>query len=167
MTKDQKDRDWDRSKFVSYGQGTTSPELELTVLMVLVSRRWRALLDEHLRPIDQSTARMEALAAIYASPPLSPQVEIAKRLRIEGPTLTRMLDALEKDSLVERLPDSNDRRTKLLRLTKRGEETLEEIFMICDGLRMKLVEGYSEAEIRAHSAFLRDLMGRVDRGLQA
>ena len=47
---------------------------------------------------------MEALAAIINSPSLSAQVDIAKRLRIEGPTMTRMLDTLEADGLVERLP---------------------------------------------------------------
>ena len=30
------------------------------------------------------------------------QVQIANRLRIEGPTITRMIDALSRDGLVER-----------------------------------------------------------------
>lgn len=154
-----------KAKFAAYREGRVSPELRTTVMMVLVARRWRALLDEHLRPIDQSTARMEAMAAIYASPPLSPQIEIAKRLRIEGPTLTRMLDGLEKDELVERLPDPRDRRTKLLRLTDKGEKVLEEIFAIADGLRMKLVDGYSATQIDELNAVLADLMGRLDTGL--
>ncbi len=166
MSSTRKTPKWDRGKFVQYGKGNSSPEMTLTVQMVLAARRWRSLLDEHLRPIGQSAARMEAMAAIYASPPLSPQVDVARRLRIEGPTLTRMLDSLERDGLVERLPDKTDRRTKLLRLTPLGEATLEEIFRICDELRMKLVDGYSEDEIKAHGAFLRDLMGRIDRGLQ-
>lgn len=166
MTRDKQQPKWDRSKFIDYGKGNISPELVLTMQMVLVARRWRSLLDEHLRPIDQSAARMEALAAIYASPPLSPQVEVARRLRIEGPTLTRMLDALEKDWLVERLPDKTDRRTKLLRLTSQGEATLEDIFRICDDLRMKLVDGFTEEQITTHSTFLRELMGRLDRRLQ-
>ena len=92
------------SSFEIYRQGGTTSQIRLTVRLVLVARRWRSLLDERLRQIGQSAARMEALGAIMNSPSLSAQVDIAKRLRIEGPTMTRMLDTLEADGLVEGCP---------------------------------------------------------------
>ena len=151
--------------YAVYRTGGTTPELRFTVQLVLAARRWRSLLDEHLRRIEQSSARMEAMAAILASPPLSAQVDIAKRLRIEGPTLTRMLDTLEKDGLVERLPDPADRRTKKLRLTPEGEEALEEIFEIVDVLRARLLEGVPPEMIEQGNEFLAGLMGKLDAGL--
>lgn len=154
-----------KTKFAQYREGMTPPELRLTMQLVLVARRWRTLLDERLRPIEQSTARMEALAAIYASPPRSPQIEIAKRLRIEGPTLTRMLDGLEKDGLVERLADPTDRRTKLLRLTPTGEDVLATIFEVADAPRMKLVEGLPDGTIAELNTMLAELIRRLDTGL--
>ena len=57
-------------------------QLQLTILLVLVARKWRSLLDEKLRPSGQSSARMEALSAILNSPDGSAQVDIARRLRI-------------------------------------------------------------------------------------
>ena len=84
-----------KSNFAIYREGGTTRDIRLTINLVLVARRWRSLLDERLRLIGQSSARMEALAAIINSPSLSAQVDIAKRLRIEGPTMTRMLDTLE------------------------------------------------------------------------
>ena len=78
--------------FEVYRAKGTTPELRMMVLMVLAGRRWRSVLDDHLRPIGQSSARLEALAAILNSPTPSSQSDIAKRLRIEGPTMTRMLD---------------------------------------------------------------------------
>lgn len=95
-------------------------KLRLTIQMVLIARRWRSLLDDHLRPLGQSAARMEAMATIAYAPPSTPQIEIAKSIGIEGATLTRMLDSLEGDGLVERLPDPSDRRTKHIRLTDAG-----------------------------------------------
>ena len=151
--------------YAVYRTGGTTRELRFTVQLVLAARRWRSLLDEHLRRIEQSSARMEAMAAILASPPLSAQVDIAKRLRIEGPTLTRMLDTLEKDGLVERLPDPADRRTKKLRLTPEGEEALEEIFEIVDVLRARLLEGVPPEMIEQGNEFLAGLMGKLDAGL--
>ncbi|HSG34901.1 MAG TPA: MarR family transcriptional regulator, partial [Sphingomonadaceae bacterium] len=110
--------------------------------------------------------RMEAMSAILKTPGTKPQVEIAKRLRIEGPTLTRMLDTLEKDGLVERLPDPNDRRTKQLRLTGKGERTLEEIFEIAAGLRARLFDGIDIGDLEKVNAILGEVLDRLDGGLR-
>jgi MarR family transcriptional regulator for hemolysin len=153
------------SSFAVYRAGGITREIRFTVQLVLVARRWRSLLDEHLRRIDQSSARMEAMSAILASPPLSAQVDIAKRLRIEGPTLTRMLDTLEKDGLVERLPDPTDRRTNKLRLTPGGEKALEDIFEVVDVLRARLVEGVPPEMLDQTNEILGGLLGKLDAGL--
>lgn len=155
----------DRSSFEIYSQGGTTDDIRLSVSLVLAARRWRSMLDEHLRTIGQSAARMEAMGAIMNSPSLSAQVDIAKRLRIEGPTMTRMLDTLEKDGLVERLPDPTDRRTKQLRLTPEGVRVLEHIFEIADSLRDRLFDGFSAEEINLHNDFLVKMLGRLDAGL--
>ena len=155
----------DKPSFEIYRHGGSTDDIRISVSLVLAARRWRSMLDEHLRTIGQSAARMEAMGAIMNSPSLSAQVDIAKRLRIEGPTMTQMLDTLEKDRLVERLPDPNDRRTKQLRLTAEGERVLEQIFEIADALRDRLLDGFTAEEINQHNDFLTTLLGRLDAGL--
>ena len=108
---------------------------------------------------------MEALAAIMNSPWPSAQIDIAKRLRIEGPTMTRMLDTLEKDGLVERHADPSDRRSKQLRLTPAGEAELETVFGIVDELRDRLLEGLSPELVDELNANLVMLTDRLDAGL--
>jgi MarR family transcriptional regulator for hemolysin len=154
-----------KSSFDAYREGGVTREIRLTMNMVIVARRWRSLLDDKLRLIGQSSARMEALAAIMNAPSLSAQVDIAKRLRIEGPTMTRMLDTLEKDGLVERLADPSDRRTKQLRLTAEGEKVLEEIFAIADEMRGRLLGGLPEDKLDEVNDFLGLLNERLDAGL--
>ena len=154
-----------KSNFAIYREGGTTRDIRVTVNLVLVARRWRSLLDERLRLIGQSSARMEALAAIINSPSLSAQVDIAKRLRIEGPTMTRMLDTLDADGLVERLPDPADRRTKQLRLTAAGERALEDIFAIADELRERLLDGVEPERMDELNTFLVMLTTRLDAGL--
>lgn len=153
------------SSFDIYREGDTTRSIHLTVNLVIVARRWRSLLDERLRLIGQSSARMEAMAAILNSPTLRAQVDIARRLRIEGPTMTRMLDSLEADLLVERLPAPEDRRTKQLRLTALGESTLEQIFGIADELRGRLLDGLSVEAIDELNSVLSVLSARLDTGL--
>jgi MarR family transcriptional regulator for hemolysin len=154
-----------QSNFEIYQRGGTTRDIRLTINLVLVARRWRSLLDERLRLVGQSSARMEALAAIVNSPALSAQVDIDKSLRIEGPTMTRMLDTLEKDGLVERLADPADRRTKQLRLTVEGETVLAEIFAIADELRDRLLKDLPADEIDELNALLVTLTERLDAGL--
>lgn len=159
------DADSPESNFEIYRRGGTTRDIRLTINLVIVARRWRSLLDDRLRAIGQSSARMEALGAIMNSPALSAQVDIAKRLRIEGPTMTRMLDTLEADGLVERLSDPGDRRTKQLRLTEQGEKVLENIFAIADELRDRLLDGVSADKVEELNTFLVLLTERLDNGL--
>ena len=72
-----RERDDAKSSFDIYREGGTTRPIRLTVLLVIVARRWRSLLDERLRQIGQSAARMEALAAIINSPWPSAQVAIS------------------------------------------------------------------------------------------
>ena len=46
--------------------------------------------------------------------------EIANRMQVEGPHVTRQVQALEKDGLVERVVDPADARARLIALTSRG-----------------------------------------------
>lgn len=154
-----------KSSFEIYRDGDTTKEIRMTVALVLVARRWRSLIDEHLRPLSQSSARMEALSAIMNSPEPSSQIDIANRLRIEGPTMTRMIDVLSRDGLVERRPAPSDRRTKFLSITQEGQAALEETFAVTDMLRSRLLDGLSDDQIDMMSETFALLLDRLDDGL--
>jgi DNA-binding MarR family transcriptional regulator len=47
--------------------------------------------------------------------------EIANRMQVEGPHVTRQVQVLEKDGLVERVTDPADARARLIALTTRGQ----------------------------------------------
>jgi MarR family transcriptional regulator for hemolysin len=154
-----------RTGFEIYRAKGTTPEIRLMVLVVLAGRRWRAVIDEHLRPLGQSAARLGALAAIINTTTPSSQSDIAKRLRIEGPTMTRMIDSLTRDGLVERRAVPGDRRTKHLVVTPQGEAALEQMFAIVDPLRAGLVGSLSPDDVERLTQMLGGMVGRLDRGL--
>lgn len=139
-------------------------DLGLTIAIVLTARRWRSLIDEKLRQLGHSASRMEAMAAIAYSSEAATQIQIAKRIGIEGPTLTRTLDMLEADGLVERLPDPADRRNKRTKLTPAGFEALADMFALMAGLRGQLLDGIPEADIAHNLDFLSLLLGRIEAG---
>src|SRR5215468_7791636 len=57
-----------------------NPELSLTIRIVMAGRRWRSLIDEHLRDKGHSASRMEAMASIAYSAAGTTQIQVAKRI---------------------------------------------------------------------------------------
>jgi len=149
---------------------SSSPRLDreygFTYRVILIARRYRAMLDEKLRPMGYGTARMEALSTIARSPEPSAQIAIAKRIGIEGPTLTRMLDTLEADGLVVRRQDPTDRRTKLIELTVAGRQALEEITAVAHAFRASVLTGLSDEELDQVNNITAKLMRTLCDGAQ-
>lgn len=65
-----------------------------------------------------------------------PQGVLAERVGVEGPTLVRVLDGLESDGLICRVPDDSDRRIKLVQLTADGLKVAQR----CEQCAVKLRE---------------------------
>ena len=69
-------------------------------------------------------ARLSALSVIvYAG--ASTVGELADRERLARPTVTRLVDGLEREGLVRRRPDRKDRRVVRLEATVRGRRLME------------------------------------------
>ncbi|MFC3102120.1 MarR family winged helix-turn-helix transcriptional regulator [Altererythrobacter lauratis] len=145
------------SGFETYRAGGTTPDIALMVRLILTVRAVRGQLDERLRRIGQSASRMETLAAIMNMPDPKSQSDVARRLRLEGATVTRMIDVLSREGLVERAPDPADRRVNLLSITPAGEAALRDIFAVYDSLRDHVLADLDPAE----RAMLHDMLGRI------
>jgi MarR family transcriptional regulator for hemolysin len=90
------------------------------------------------------------------------QKELAERLGIEGPTLVRQLDDLERRGLIERRPASMDRRAKRVRVTQAARPVLTEITELASALRRELLGGLSDDSIVACVGVLRSINERLD-----
>ncbi|MXO87254.1 MarR family winged helix-turn-helix transcriptional regulator [Alteraurantiacibacter aestuarii] len=137
-------------------------DISLMIKMVLIVRGFRSQLDEKLRKIGQSATRMEVLGAIVNMQGPKSQSDLAKRLRIEGATVTRMVDMLSKDGLVERTADPHDRRVNLLLVTPKGEQALEQIFGIYDAMRGHILTDLGIEDMEAMHVLLDKMMARLD-----
>lgn len=146
------------------GKQRIDREYGFTYRMILIARRYRAQLDEQLRPLGYGTARMEALSTIARAPGPSAQIAIAKRIGIEGPTLTRMLDSLEADGLVVRRQDPTDRRTKLIELTDEGRSALDEIMRVAHAFRASVLKSLSDDELDRVNAVTDKLLHQLCGG---
>jgi DNA-binding MarR family transcriptional regulator len=93
------------------------------------------------------------LLALYEQDGLT-QTELSRRVRIEQPTMAVTLKRMERDGLVERVPDPSDRRRALVMLTERARRLEGDLTAGARAVNDEAVSGLSAAEI---SAFMRTL----------
>lgn len=122
----------------------------------------RAVLAHRLAEAGSTFGTWTVLAALQASGPLI-QRELAERLFIEGPTLTRQLTRMESDGLVVRTRSETDRRAATVELTDRGRRLFRRLATVVIEGNAQLLDGFSAAEIET----LRGMLDRIQRNATA
>lgn len=150
------------SAFDQYSRGGMHTEIAFLVKMVLIVRTFRSQIDEQLRLIGHSATRMEALGAIINMQRPISQSDLANRLKLEGGTITRVIDLLSADGLVTRSPDANDRRINLLTASEKGEAALKEIFAVYDRMRAHVLQGIDEDKMKDAIAVFDQMLARIE-----
>jgi len=74
------------------------------------------------------------------------QARIAENLEMEPISLARLIDRMEEAGWVERRPDSNDRRARLLYLTPKVKPVFERMIAVGTETRAEAQAGMSAAE---------------------
>lgn len=105
---------------------STTLEVRDTCLCLHTQRAARALaryFDDALRPYGLTNGQFSLLMALNRPEPPS-IAPVARLLAMDRTTLTAALKPLQKNSLVEIIADTSDRRSRLLLLTPKGSDLL-------------------------------------------
>jgi len=127
----------------------TQLEFDGAFNVVLASRRFRARFAERVKASGQTESRWSALYMLSAHPEGLIQSELAELMGVQGPTLVRLLDALEKLGLISRRPTPNDRRANRIVIEDAGRAVLEEIDEIAAKLRGEVFRKVSDDDMKA------------------
>jgi len=100
------------------------------------------------------------LAALKESP-WRTQLDLARAVGIEGPTLTRHLDGLEEAGIVVRRRDPDDRRAVRVELTEAGERLFGTLLKAVISFNKRLTAGLSEQELKRLRTTLAKLQQNV------
>lgn len=85
------------------------------------------------------------------------QRQIADFLSKDKPTVTRILDILEKRNLIIRISDEKDRRKFKIYLTQDGKDTVAHLLPIDNAVQLKIKENVSKEEIET----LKDILNKI------
>ena len=91
------------------------------------------------------------------------QCQLAERMRIEPPTLVRILDRMERDGWIERVACQQDRRRKRIRPTKAAQPVWSKMVACARRVRARATRGLSPRQQQT----LQKLLRRVQKNLGA
>ena len=112
-----------------------------------VSRAWRYEINQRLKPFGLNQSMQQVLMQLHRNPDGLVQCELARKLGIEGPTLVRLLDQLEKRELIRRATAPDDKRMKKCVLTPKAVREIGRIEGVMTDLRSVLMQGLAPDEL--------------------
>ena len=122
----------------------------------MAARAARQVLDAHLARVGMTSASFIVLTALRHHGPAI-QRQLAAWLGIEGPTLTRQLEKLERDGLIARQSVASDRRASLVELTAAGRERLNQLDAVVGEAALEVTARLTPAQLEQLNALLDQL----------
>ncbi|NHN86462.1 MarR family transcriptional regulator [Acetobacter musti] len=117
--------------------------------------------DARLRDLGLATAQLPILTALKDGAQLS-QKQLAHWAKVEQPTMAQMLSRMERDGLIRRTPDPNDRRSSLISLTKTALERLPAGRAVLRQGNADMTKGLTSDEINTLVTLLRRVLVNIE-----
>jgi MarR family transcriptional regulator for hemolysin len=139
-----------------------TPYLTLGSALMRVARCWQREVNRTLQAHGLSQTMVMPLIVLHRHGGAVRQGLIAEEIGVEGPSLVRVIDQLERDGLVTRVADPSDRRAKMVALTDAGREKAVEIEALLGNLRGELTANVSEEHLNITLDVMRELLTQLD-----
>ncbi len=111
-----------------------------------VHRTNKEFVDRLLQPYGVRVGQQFILQLLWETQEDLPIGEIATRLGVETPTITRTVQRMIRQGLVEKYPHSTDGRLVMVRLTERGWELRSILPSVLTKAQEQLLAGLSDVE---------------------
>lgn len=112
-----------------------------------VSRLRRTVMDRQMKPMGITRSQWWVLTNLsrHEGDALT-QVELARLLDVGKVTVGGLIDRLEENGLVERMPDAQDRRVRRIAVSAKGRSLVEEMQSVAMDVNDASMKGVSEEE---------------------
>lgn len=130
-----------------------------------VARLLRTYADQSAGRYGMTRAKWAVLARLDRFEGLK-QAELAEMLDLQPISLTRLLDGLAENGLIERRPDPDDRRAKRLYLTPGARPLLERLTELGEDLMETALVGLSPDDVNGLLAHLATLKENLRQAIQ-
>jgi len=129
-------------------------------LVMLAGRLFARTLQSRLGPHGVAPGQLAVLRLLWEEDGLT-QAALARKARVEQPTMARTLDRMARDGLIERVPSKQDRRAFNVRLTRHGRQLRQGVKAEAGALDTLAVASMAKAERDKLAALLRRLIASL------
>jgi MarR family transcriptional regulator for hemolysin len=136
-------------------------ETSVGYLLNTAARSARNYLDQLLAEAGATFPIWTVLAALATETEII-QRQLAQRLSIESPTLTRQLANMEASGLIQRLPLASDHRAAAIVMTPRGRALFERLETIVLQGTADSIRGFSQAEAEQFCSMLARVQDNIE-----
>jgi len=140
---------------------------EFGLLVARLSRRLRQAVDAEMRLIGLTEATWRPLIYLRSLGDGVRQKELATAMSIEGPSLVRLLDSLERRGFIERREDENDRRARGIHLTRAGRDLAVRAARIGNSLQKRLLDSVPANDLEICERVLETLEREIEERPEA
>ena len=130
------------------------------IALANTAREVNRAFEEHLATAGGSRSTWLVLMSLKNSPSFN-QRQLAEAVGIQEATLTHHLNAMERDGLITRRRDPQNRRVHILELTDKGETAFHSMLQVVIGFDRKLRGRLSDEQIEQLRALLAALRVNV------
>lgn len=117
------------------------------------------LSNQVLAPYEMSNAQYKIMMMLYRNPDKTVrQADIEEKFSLTNPTVTGIIQKLEKKGLIQRVQNPNDKRSKLLCLTAKAYELRDELDQLGEALEGQITEPLTGQECEQLCALLKKML---------
>ncbi|UXZ05383.1 MarR family winged helix-turn-helix transcriptional regulator [Moraxella nasicaprae] len=135
---------------------TINQKNSLGYLTNMIARQFAQLIGQELAPLGLNPAYLPVLFELWDGQELTQQ-ELTEKSSVSQATMANTLGRMERDGLIERLPNPNDARSRLIRLTSAALAKKDDCVAAAQKINNGVLEALDEQEIKAWL----DIMNKV------
>jgi DNA-binding MarR family transcriptional regulator len=135
-----------------------------------VSRMRRTLFDHEMKPLGITRSQWWALAQLSRSDGPGRgqgllQTDLARILEVGKVSIGGLIDRLEANGFVQRVPDKVDRRARRVVITKQGRQVLDKMVAVGRRLNLDILDGISERDVKIAEKVLARMKANIRQKL--
>ena len=113
-----------------------------------------------LTPHGLTLVQYKIIKLLYRKPPATVrQIDIERYYSLTNPTVTGILQNLQRNGWIERLPNPQDARSKVIRLTRKAEERKEALYHAGEEVERQLTKTLNHKEKAQLITLLNRMLG--------
>ncbi len=135
---------------------------EFVYALLMVQASYRQAIQKEIREqgIDLTFEMIQVMRCLYRKDAVNQQ-ELANQNYKDKSSLSYLLNNMEKRSLVNRIENPNDKRSKLIILTHEGQALHQQIKTLFEALYQKIEDAADKNKLRFCIDYMRELSGII------